>query len=47
MQRYVFLHVAATLTNCFVKKNARGAYLRVERHVQNTDKHLLWNFFQK
>ena len=27
---------------CFVKKHARGAYLRVrvERNVQNTDKHL-------
>ena len=32
---------------CFVKKHARGVYLRVERHVQNTDKHLIWTFFPK
>ena len=32
---------------CFVKKHWRAAYLRVEKHVQNTDKHLIWNFFRK
>ena len=28
----------------FVKRHVRGAYLRTERHVQNTGKHLIWNF---
>ena len=32
---------------CFVKKLARGAYLRVERYVQNQDKYRIWNFFTK
>ena len=33
---------------CFVKKQASPlAYLRVERHVQNTDKYLIWKFFGK
>ena len=32
---------------CFVKKLARGTYLRVERYVQNQDKYLIWNFFSK
>ena len=30
---------------CFVKTHAKRAYVRVERHIENPNKHITWNFF--